>query len=109
MSYILFLFLRLLLIDFCEEPVILFYLESLKFTGPACSDTVEPLAGVASHFETIIISYSAEGAIFNDEVKYPLFFRTIPENIIFKWVTLIDLLMTNYYHVTFTTYSMLWH
>ncbi|KAF2360714.1 Serine-threonine/tyrosine-protein kinase catalytic domain [Trinorchestia longiramus] len=54
--------------------------------GPACSDTVEPLAGVVRHFHTVIISYAAEGAIFNDEVKYPYFFRTIPENMIFKYV-----------------------
>ena len=54
------------------------------FSGPACSDTVEPLAGVANHFKTVIISYSAEGAIFNDEVKFPYFFRTIPENMVYK-------------------------
>ena len=30
-------------------------------SGPACSDTVEPLAGVAKHFRTVVITYSAEG------------------------------------------------
>ncbi|KAG7155890.1 Tyrosine-protein kinase transforming protein ros-like [Homarus americanus] len=48
--------------------------------GPACSETVEPLAGVAQTFNTIVLSYSAEGAIFNDQEKYPNFLRTIPEN-----------------------------
>ena len=57
-----------------------------SFAGPSCSETVEPLAGVAQAYYTVIISYSAEGAIFNDEVKYPYFFRTIPENLMFKWV-----------------------
>ena len=35
-----------------------------------------------------MISYSAEGAIFNDQGKYPYFFRTIPENVNFKYVYL---------------------
>lgn len=48
--------------------------------GPSCSDTVEPLVGVAKHFNTVIVSYSAEGAIFNNSDKYPYFFRTIPGN-----------------------------
>ncbi|KAK7078148.1 hypothetical protein SK128_007038 [Halocaridina rubra] len=48
--------------------------------GPACSDTVEPLVGVANRFETVVLSYSAEGAIFDEQEKYPSFFRTIPEN-----------------------------
>ena len=58
-----------------------------NFSGPACSDTVEPIAGVATHFDTIIVSYSAEGALFNDEEKqdkYRFFFRTIPENSLFR-------------------------
>lgn len=48
--------------------------------GSACSDTVEPIAGVAKHFNSIIISYSAEGALFNNREKYPYFLRTTPEN-----------------------------
>lgn len=48
--------------------------------GPACSDTVEPIAGVAKHYNTLIISYSAEGALVGDRKNYPYFFRTIPEN-----------------------------
>ncbi len=32
-----------------------------KFIGPACSDTVEPVAGVSKRFKTIAISYSAQG------------------------------------------------
>ncbi|XP_023326697.1 uncharacterized protein LOC111700109 isoform X2 [Eurytemora carolleeae] len=53
--------------------------------GPACSDTVEPLAGVAKHFRTVVITYSAEGSISNDNSKdYPFFFRTIAENKMYK-------------------------
>nr|XP_042909123.1 gamma-aminobutyric acid type B receptor subunit 1 isoform X2 [Parasteatoda tepidariorum] len=55
------------------------YKTMVGILGPACSDTVEPLAGIAKKFNTLIISYSAEGALFNHE-KYPHFFRTIPEN-----------------------------
>lgn len=54
--------------------------------GPACSDTVEPLAGVAKHYHSIIISYSAEGSIFYNNKNYPYFFRTIPSNKQFKYV-----------------------
>ncbi|KAF5297767.1 hypothetical protein FQR65_LT09941 [Abscondita terminalis] len=56
--------------------------------GPACSDTVEPLAGVSKHYRTLVISYSAEGASFSDRQKYPYFFRTIGENNQYKHVYL---------------------
>ncbi|XP_046995878.1 uncharacterized protein LOC124607652 [Schistocerca americana] len=48
--------------------------------GPACSDTVEPLAGVTKYYKTVVISYSAEGSSFSDRTKYPYFFRTIGDN-----------------------------
>ena len=48
--------------------------------GPACSDTIEPIAGVSKHFRTVVISYGAEGSIASDGFKYPYFFRTIAEN-----------------------------
>ncbi|XP_052896326.1 uncharacterized protein LOC128303424 [Anopheles moucheti] len=48
--------------------------------GPACSETVEPIAGVSKHFRMAVISYSAEGAFLSDREKYPYFFRTIGEN-----------------------------
>ena len=49
-------------------------------SGPACSDTIEPIAGVSKHFRTVVISYGAEGSIASDNNKYPYFFRTIAEN-----------------------------
>lgn len=58
----------------------IFFLTICIPLGPACSDTVEPLAGVAKHYKTVIISYSAEGSSFSDREKYPYFFRTIGEN-----------------------------
>lgn len=48
--------------------------------GPACSETVEPIAGISKHFRMAVISYSAEGASFADRNTYPYFFRTIGEN-----------------------------
>jgi len=56
------------------------YQKLVGVLGPACSDTVEPLVGVAKHYKTVIISYSAEGSSFDDRNKYPYFFRTIGEN-----------------------------
>ena len=56
-------------------------------TGPACSDTVAPIAGVSKHFRTLVISYSAEGSISKENQKeYPYFFRTIAENKQYKQV-----------------------
>lgn len=37
--------------------------------GPACSDTLEALAGVSKHYNTLVVSYSAEGATFSDREK----------------------------------------
>lgn len=54
--------------------------------GPACSDAVEPLAGVSKLYRTVVISYSAEGSSFSDRSKYPYFFRTIGENNQYKYV-----------------------
>ena len=50
-------------------------------TGPACSSTVEPIAGMSAHYRTLVISYSAEASISNrDNDQYPYLFRTIAEN-----------------------------
>ncbi|KAG0710468.1 Insulin-like peptide receptor [Chionoecetes opilio] len=61
------------------------FAQMIGILGPACSDTVEPLVGVAETFKTVVMSYSAEGAIFNYS-KFPYFFRTIPENKIYGTV-----------------------
>ncbi|XP_076336163.1 uncharacterized protein LOC143239183 [Tachypleus tridentatus] len=70
-------------ISYVTNPI---YGTLIGILGPACSDTVEPIAGVAKHFNTIIISYSAEGVLINNREKYPYFFRTIPENNQFRYV-----------------------
>lgn len=57
-----------------------YYNKMVGVLGPACSDTVEPLAGVSRLYGFMIISYSAEGSSFSDREKYPYFFRTIGEN-----------------------------
>lgn len=65
---------------FIDYIVHKYYENLVGVLGPACSDTVEPLAGVSKHYKTLVISYSAEGASFSDRTKYPYFFRTIGEN-----------------------------
>lgn len=72
-------------IDYIVEN---YYGNLIGVLGPACSDTVEPLAGVSKHYKTLVISYSAEGASFSDREKYPYFFRTIGENKQYKHVYL---------------------
>ncbi|XP_023163945.2 receptor-type guanylate cyclase gcy-5-like isoform X2 [Drosophila hydei] len=52
----------------------------LGVLGPACSETVEPIAGISKHLNMMIISYSAEGNSFVDREAYPYFFRTIGSN-----------------------------
>ncbi|KAJ8916169.1 hypothetical protein NQ315_016308 [Exocentrus adspersus] len=72
-------------IDFIVEG---YYPQLVGVLGPACSETVEPLAGVSRHYHIMVISYSAEGASFSDRTKYPYFFRTIGENKHYKHVYL---------------------
>ncbi|XP_064535104.1 uncharacterized protein LOC135426060 [Drosophila montana] len=52
----------------------------LGVLGPACSETVEPIAGISKHLNMMVMSYSAEGASFVDRNAYPYFFRTIGSN-----------------------------
>jgi ABC-type branched-subunit amino acid transport system substrate-binding protein len=69
--------------DIVMRTFINYYLKQEKIIGvlgPACSESVEPIAGVSKHFRMTVISYSAEGASFSDREAYPYFFRTIGEN-----------------------------
>lgn len=63
-----------------------YYAKLVGVLGPACSETVEPIAGVSKHYHIMVISYSAEGASFSDRKNYPYFFRTIGENQHYKHV-----------------------
>ena len=47
-------------------------------TGPACTETADPIAGVSKHYNTIIISYGAESLHLANRDAFPLFFRTVP-------------------------------
>ena len=47
--------------------------------GPACSNTVEPIAGLSAHYRTVVVSYSAEATLSNNQ-QFPFLFRTIAEN-----------------------------
>ncbi|XP_054282459.1 gamma-aminobutyric acid type B receptor subunit 1-like isoform X2 [Macrosteles quadrilineatus] len=64
------------------------YSKMVGILGPACSNTLESLAGVSHFYRTIVISYSAEGSSFSDRKKYPYFFRTIGENTQYQQVYL---------------------
>lgn len=74
----------------CKTDVVLksfinYYMSQVDATyigvlGPACSETVEPIAGISKHVKMMVISYSAEGVSFSDRKQYPYFFRTIGEN-----------------------------
>ncbi|KAL5280650.1 Vkr family protein [Megaselia abdita] len=47
--------------------------------GPACSETIQPIAGISRYLNIPIISYAAEAPVFNQDV-YPYFFRTVGSN-----------------------------
>lgn len=79
------------------------YNQLVGILGPACSDAVEPLAGVSKHYKTVVISYSAEGSKFSDRNKYPYFFRTIGENHQYKYVYLQLLKKLQWYQVASLT------
>ncbi|XP_064467335.1 atrial natriuretic peptide receptor 2-like [Ornithodoros turicata] len=64
------------------------YNNLIGILGPACTDTLEPIVGVAKHYNTVLISYSAEGALSSRRDRYPYFFRTIPENLMHRFVYL---------------------
>ena len=68
--------------DKVMEAFIYYFLNPrvLGVLGPACSETVEPIAGISKHTNIAVISYSAEGASFMDRKTYPHFFRTIGSN-----------------------------
>ena len=51
---------------------------SVAIAGPGCSETAKPIAGVAKHFNTILISYSAAALALNNRALFPLFLRTVP-------------------------------
>ncbi|XP_057666874.1 uncharacterized protein LOC130900347 [Diorhabda carinulata] len=56
--------------------------------GPACTETVEPIAPVSKQYNVVVVSYGAEGTSFSDRSKYPYFFRTIGENLHYKYAYL---------------------
>lgn len=47
--------------------------------GPACSETIQPIAGISRYLNIPIISYAAEAPDF-DQDMYPYFFRTVGSN-----------------------------
>jgi hypothetical protein len=76
-----------------------FYRKLIGVLGPACSETIEPLAGVSKHFYTVIMSYGAEGSSLSDRSRYPYFFRTIGENRQYKYVYMQLLQKLNWHRV----------
>jgi len=68
-------------IDFIKNKDPSRFRSTVGILGPACSNTIEPIAGVSKHYRTVVISYSAEGSISNSvSDDFPYFFRTIAEN-----------------------------
>ncbi|CAG9862835.1 unnamed protein product [Phyllotreta striolata] len=75
--------------SFLDYLVVKNYYDNLVgVLGPACSETIEPIAAVSNKYRMITISYAAEGVSFADRNKYPYFFRTIGENQHYKHVYL---------------------
>jgi ABC-type branched-subunit amino acid transport system substrate-binding protein len=46
--------------------------------GPACSETVESVAGVSKYFKMVVISYSTEVHRVRNHDQFPLFLSTVP-------------------------------
>ncbi|XP_050076628.1 uncharacterized protein LOC126563884 [Anopheles maculipalpis] len=92
--------------DTVMKSFISYYAQQTKMIGvlgPACSETVEPIAGVSKHFRMAVISYSAEGAFLSDREKYPYFFRTIGENRHYEHVYALLLPRLNWHRVAALT------
>lgn len=53
--------------------------------GPGCSETAEPIAAISKHFNTIVISYGAESLHLTNRAMFPLFFRTVPYVMQFRY------------------------
>lgn len=48
--------------------------------GPACSDTALAVAGLATRYNYVMISYAVEAMVLSlDRNRYKYFFRTIPQ------------------------------
>ncbi|KAJ8686553.1 hypothetical protein QAD02_022347 [Eretmocerus hayati] len=75
------------------------YDRMIGILGPACSETIEPLAGVSKQYRSVMMSYAAEGSGFSDRNRYPYFFRTIGENRQYKYVYLQLLQKMNWHRV----------
>lgn len=74
--------------SFIDYILYQYYYKMFGILGPACSETIEPLAGVSKHYKTVLMSYAAEGSSFSNRDRYPYFFRTIGENRQYKYVYL---------------------
>ena len=49
------------------------------YPGPGCSEAAKAIAGVAKHFNTVTVSYSAEALELSNRDEFRLFFRTVPQ------------------------------
>ena len=49
--------------------------------GPACSNTVEAVAGVSKHYRTAVVTYSAKSFVTHGQHSdNPFYFRTVASN-----------------------------
>ena len=87
-------------IDIIRTKALSRFSSTVGVLGPACSNTVEAIAGVSKHyrypiipttsyfcwifrnvnFRTAVVTYSAKGSTTGREEKYPYFFRTVASN-----------------------------
>ena len=68
-------------IDFIKTKEISRFSSTVGVLGPACSNTVEAIAGVSKHYRTVVVTYSAKGSVSSgEEEKHPYFFRTVASN-----------------------------
>lgn len=44
--------------------------------GPLCSENAKPIAAVANHYNSLIVSYGSEFLMLANRTTYPMFFRT---------------------------------
>ncbi len=87
-------------IDIIRTKALSRFSSTVGVLGPACSNTVEAIAGVSKHYRypsiplsqpqpisatyvncrTAVVTYSAKGSTTGREEKYPYFFRTVASN-----------------------------
>lgn len=76
-------------IDIIRTKAISRFSSTVGVLGPACSNTVEAIAGVSKHYRTVVVTYSAKGSVSHDNDRsFPYFFRTVASNDHNKYISI---------------------